>query len=193
MDDSRTESDDEVGQRLRQLRLARRLTLKDVATEVGITEGFLSQIETGRSAPSLRTFRNIATALGVMPSDILDSHDVPLPRHVHSSGGHTISIGDVSKFRVTPPSMASLDIIRGELAAGGSTGEGYTHGDSDEALVLLSGSVIATVNGQQYPLENGDVLCYRSSMIHSVRNEGAEPATVLWVVSPPSRATQTPQ
>lgn len=181
-------ADAEVGQRLRQIRLGRRLTLKHVAGTAGITEGFLSQIETGRSAPSLRTFRKISAALGMDPSDVLDSQDSPLPRLVHRTGGRALSIGDVSKFRVTPPSMTSLEIIRGELKVGGSTGEGYTHGDSDEAIVALTGSVVVTIDKQLYPLEAGDTLCYRSSMGHSVRNVGETPATVLWLVSPPTSA-----
>lgn len=181
-----TDTDAEVGQRLRQIRTGRRLTLKHVAAAAGITEGFLSQIETGRSAPSLKTFRKVSAALGMDPSDVLDNQDSPLPRLVHRTGGRTLSIGDVSKFRVTPPSMTSLEIIRGELKAGGSTGEGYVHGDSDEALVVLSGSVVMTVDGTQYPLSAGDTLCYRSSMGHQVSNAGEETATVLWLVSPPT-------
>ena len=132
MSDSNDGAEIDVGQRLRSIRLGRRLTLKQVAELAGIAEGFLSQIETGRSAPSSRPCRKIAAALGLDPSDVLDSNDSPLPRLVHATSGRTISIGDVSKFRVTPPSMHSLEIIRGELKVGGTTGERYTHGDSDE-------------------------------------------------------------
>lgn len=187
---SRAESDNvsalAVGTRLRQLRLGRRLTLKAVAHSAGVTEGFLSQVENGHSAPSMRTFRRIAAALGMDWSDVLDSDDSPLPRLVHSTGGRTLTVGTVSKFRVTPPSMTHLEILRGELEAGGSTGAGYTHGDSDEILVVLAGSVEATVADVPYSLVRGDSLCYRSSSPHSVRNSSDTPAVVLWVNSPPT-------
>lgn len=189
MSDSNDAAEVDVGQRLRSIRLGRRLTLKQVAGLAGITEGFLSQIETGRSAPSLKTFRKIAAALGLDPSDVLDSNDSPLPRLVHATSGRTISIGDVSKFRITPPSMHSLEIIRGELKVGGTTGERYTHGDSDEALVVLTGSVVVNVDETEYELTAGDTVCYRSSMGHQVRNAGDTAATVLWIVSPPSSVT----
>jgi DNA-binding XRE family transcriptional regulator/quercetin dioxygenase-like cupin family protein len=180
--------DNEVGERLRRIRLGRRLTLKTVAAEAEITEGFLSQIETGRSAPSLKTFRRIAEALGMTPSDVLDAQDAPLPHFVPRQGGRPLAIGAVSKFRVTPPSMTSMEILRGDLEVGGSTGEGYTHGDSEESISILLGSVIVTIDGAPFPMEAGDVLCYRSSMGHSVRNVGDGPASVLWFVAPPTTA-----
>lgn len=176
----------DVGLRIREMRVGRRLTLKVVSERAGITEGFLSQIETGRSSPSLRTFRRIAEALGVDASEMLDGQETELPRLVPHASGRALEIGAVSKYRISPPSMSSVEVLRGELAVGGDAGEVYTHGDSDEVLIVLTGTVTATVDGTLYLMNAGDTLCYRSSMEHTIANAGEVPAEVVWVTSPPA-------
>lgn len=175
-----------IGIRIREMRLGRRLTLRVVSERAGITEGFLSQIETGRSSPSLRTFRRIAAALGVDASEMLDGQETELPRLVPHATGRAIDIGAVSKYRISPPSLTNLEVLRGELTVGGDAGESYTHGDSDEVLIVLSGTVSATVDGTVYRMNAGDTLCYRSSMEHTIANAGEIPAEVVWVTSPPA-------
>jgi DNA-binding XRE family transcriptional regulator len=65
-DDAASAADEaEVGHRLRRVRLARRRTLRDVASHAGISEGFLSQIERGRANASIATLRRIANELEV--------------------------------------------------------------------------------------------------------------------------------
>ena len=50
---------------IRKLRLEKRETLKAVAEKVGISEGFLSQIENGARTPSVKVAKAIAGVLGV--------------------------------------------------------------------------------------------------------------------------------
>src|SRR5579862_8827639 len=55
----------ELGQRIRSLRLASGLTLEAVATAAGVSRSLISQVERGRSSPSISTLRRIAAALRV--------------------------------------------------------------------------------------------------------------------------------
>ncbi|MDR1800219.1 MAG: XRE family transcriptional regulator [Bifidobacteriaceae bacterium] len=176
----------DVGTRLREVRLGRRLTLRDVAKRAQISEGFLSQIELGRNSPSLKTFRRIADALGVDAADVLETTDVALPRLVQRNGGRPILVGPVSKFRVSPPGMTSLKVLKGTITAGGNAGEPYAHGDVEEVLIALEGTVTATVADNEYRLGPGDMLCYRSSMPHTVRNDTDQPVEIMWINSPPA-------
>jgi len=54
-----------IGQRIKELRLERRLTLEEVAERSGCSAGFLSQLERNRAAPSISMLYSIARALGV--------------------------------------------------------------------------------------------------------------------------------
>ena len=74
-----------------------------------------------------------------------------------------------------------------EFAPGGSTGdEPYTHGDSEELLLVVSGRVHVQLGTEVYDLRTGDSVHYRSSTPHRVSNPGDESAEVLFVISPPS-------
>lgn len=52
-----------IGREVRALRLARRLTVKDVAGQTGLSLGMLSKIENGQTSPSLTTLQTLADAL----------------------------------------------------------------------------------------------------------------------------------
>jgi mannose-6-phosphate isomerase-like protein (cupin superfamily) len=68
-----------------------------------------------------------------------------------------------------------------------STGdEPYTHGDSEELLLVLTGRVHVQLGSELLDLSTGDSVNYRSSTPHRVSNPGDESAEVLFVISPPS-------
>jgi DNA-binding NtrC family response regulator len=52
-----------VGQRIRELRHSRPLTLKQLANRTGLSVSLISQIELGKSAASMSTLHKLATAL----------------------------------------------------------------------------------------------------------------------------------
>ena len=183
--DGATDSASPVGERLRELRTGRRLTLKEVASSAGVTEGFLSQVERGRSSPSLKTLQALAGALGLTPGDIFDSSARELPHLVRHDNRGTIELGPISKYRVSPMSITRVEVIGGTFQPEASAGDPYTHGDSDEICVVLSGHIVADVDGNEFEMTAGDALCYRSSMLHTFRALG-ERSEVLWVISPPS-------
>lgn len=61
-----------LGQRLRQLRTQSALTLADLASITGYAIGYLSDIEHGRTLPSLGALKVIAAAFNMSPSLFLN-------------------------------------------------------------------------------------------------------------------------
>ena len=53
----------QLGRKIRDLRLRRGLTVQQLAAASGLSKGFISQVENGRTSPSLATLRDLATAL----------------------------------------------------------------------------------------------------------------------------------
>ena len=53
----------QIGERLREARQSQGLTARDVAKRIGVSPSLISQIETGRSQPSVGTLYAIATEL----------------------------------------------------------------------------------------------------------------------------------
>jgi len=172
---------------LRELRAGRRLTLKDVAGKSGVSPSFLSQVERGVAAPSLRTLQAIAHALGLEVGDLFVDDGAQLPHLVPAKGRPVLGVGSLTKFRVTPVAVTQVEVIGGVFEPGGTAGdEEYVHGDSDEVFVVVRGSVRAAIEGEKFDLEAGDALCYRSSMPHTFHNVSESESEVLWILSPPS-------
>jgi transcriptional regulator with XRE-family HTH domain len=178
----------DVGERLRTIRLRRKATLRAIADRAGVSESFLSQVERGRASASVASLRRIAGALGVSVADLFDSGGLPGPKVLRRDERPSLSFGILGTKRLlTPRPLAQLEVFVGELDVGGSTGpEPYAHGDSEELLIVLRGTVQLELGGEVHELESGDSIDYRSSIEHRVTNLGAETAEVIWVISPPS-------
>ena len=178
----------ELGERLRAIRLLRRRTLKDVALAAGVSESFLSQLERGRSSASVASLQRLAAALGIEVSDLFASDGLPRPRVLRRAARQPVVWGHLGrKALLTPKPFHSLEVVAADFDPGGSTGdEPYTHGDSEELLVVVEGRVHVQLGTEVYDLRAGDSVHYRSSTPHRVSNPTDEPAEVLFVISPPS-------
>lgn len=177
-----------VGERLRALRRARKLTLLAVASRAGISEGYLSQVERGVANPSIGTLRQIAEALGLKIGDLFAADFDTRPRVLRVDARPGLAFGVLGrKYRLTPTTQRHMEAFVGEFDPGGSTGDdGYTHGDSEELLLVIAGEVELTLDTDRHVMRAGDSIVYRSSTPHRLTETAGTPATVLWVISPPS-------
>ena len=182
------QNDVDVGERLREIRGRRRLTLREVAERAGLSESFLSQVERGRASASIASLRRIADGLGIGISDLFQPLEPARPLVLRLADRPTLAFGILGrKMLLTPQPLHELEVFVGELEPGGSTGaEQYAHGDSEELFVVLRGTVRLELGDELHELETGDSIDYRSSTPHRVTNVGVEAAEVIWIISPPS-------
>jgi transcriptional regulator with XRE-family HTH domain len=178
----------DLGERLKAIRLLRRRTLKEVAEAAGVSESFVSRLERGRTNASVATLQRLAAALGIEVSDLFASDGLPRPRVLRREARESVLWGHLGrKALLTPKPFHALEVVAAEFEPGGSTGaEPYTHGDSEELLVVVDGRVHVQLGSEAYELGPGDSLHYRSSTPHRVSNPGDQPAELLFVISPPS-------
>jgi transcriptional regulator with XRE-family HTH domain len=178
----------ELGERLRAIRLLRRLTLREVAESAGVSESFVSQLERGRSSASVATLQRLAAAVGIEISDLFAGEQHSGPRVLRRQERQLLEWGHLGrKALLTPKPFHSLEAVAASFDPGGSTGdEPYTHGDSEELLLVLAGRVHLQLGSELLDLSTGDSVNYRSSTPHRVSNPSDEPAEVLFVISPPS-------
>lgn len=172
---------------LRELRLARRLTLKATAERAGISESFLSQLERGRVGTSLKSLQGIAAALGVEVGDLFRAPEQGRTSVVRHDSRPEVSIGSLAKYQLTPVTAAHVEVFAGSLAPGGTAGdEPYSHGDSEELLLVISGEITVVVGDESWTLRQGDSVFYRSSEPHTLHASEDGPAEVIWIIAPPS-------
>ncbi|MPY38782.1 helix-turn-helix transcriptional regulator, partial [Streptomyces phyllanthi] len=75
-----------VGARIRQARLERGMSLRALAREIGVSASLVSQIETGKSQPSVSTLYAITTALSISVEALFDARDATPASPAVSSG-----------------------------------------------------------------------------------------------------------
>jgi transcriptional regulator with XRE-family HTH domain len=61
-----------LAKNVRRLRLVRGLTQAALATDAGQHQGFISEVENGKTSPELDTVGKLAAALGVHPRELFE-------------------------------------------------------------------------------------------------------------------------
>ena len=131
----------QLGARIRALRQARQLTLRDVAARAGVTESFLSQVERDIASPSIATVQRIARALDLSIAQLFAEEPRDRPgRPARGSPAGRLP-GAQGRRRVPDhESRGRLQVIISTIEPGGGTGaEPYTHDSDEEVVVVLSG------------------------------------------------------
>jgi transcriptional regulator with XRE-family HTH domain len=179
--------DREIGQRLRELRRLRRLSLEELASRTGLSIGFLSQIERGLSSPTLRVLAAVADALGVAISELFPADSPrtdPTATIVRQADRGELQLwrSGIRKQLLTPHAEASkLNLYLVEMEPGASTGdELYIH-HGEEAGLVLSGTMLLSVESESWVMREGDSFRFLSSRPHRFANGHDGPTRVLWV------------
>jgi transcriptional regulator with XRE-family HTH domain len=178
-----------VGQRIRDIRRSRKLSLETIAARTDLSIGFLSQIERGLSSPSLRVLATIADVLGVGIAGLFGANetaatgsDAIVTRQQQRAELNLWRTG-ISKQLLSPSgSEGRLNLFLVHMEPNGSTGdELYTH-DGEEAGLVLEGEMILTVDAESWTLKQGDSFRFASRRPHRFSNpSGKAKAVVLWV------------
>jgi transcriptional regulator with XRE-family HTH domain len=184
--DQPDEQDLQLGARIRQLRKAKRVTLRDAATAASVSESFLSQVERGLANPSVASLRRIADALeqpiatlflGSEPEGMVVRF-AERRRLTHPGGAFEDSL-------VTSSAARKLQIHQTVISPGGSPGdEPYTHSADEECVIVLEGALLMTAGENTVRLEQGDSMVLDPRQGHRFDNPLDTPTTVLWVMTP---------
>ncbi|MGB6103486.1 MAG: XRE family transcriptional regulator [Pusillimonas sp.] len=179
-----------VGQKIRALRRARGLSLKDVAEQANLSVGFLSQAERGLSSPSLRILGVLSQVFSVSIATFFpDSEAAPIDTNSpilrrNQRPEITFWGTGISKEILTPPSPyegAQLVTYMMCLEPQGSSGdEAFTH-EGLEAGFVLEGALQIQIDGETYILEKGDGFRFGSTLPHRFRNITNSMTHVIWV------------
>lgn len=186
-------SEQDNGERLlagdiRALRKARGLTLAEIGLRLGRSVGWVSQVERGLSVPSLGDLRAFAELFGV-PLSLFFGHDVPTEkeRGVVVRAGSRRSLGTSESGLVeellSPDLGGSFEMLRSVFAPGAEL-KTEARRPTEEAGYVVSGVFEIEIAGVWHRLGEGDSFRFEGKPFRW-RNPGAEPAVVIWVVSPP--------
>jgi XRE family transcriptional regulator, regulator of sulfur utilization len=183
-----TETQIHIGPRVKALREAMDLSLRDLAERSGVSAPMLSQVERGETSPTLAVAARIASGLDLRLSQLLrldEDGAVSIVRHADRRAerrdGHVYEI-------LTPPLPGQrAEVSQHTLAPGartGAAGDPPMHEPgSRETVVVTRGRVTFSCDGLDHDLQEGDAVTFDADLSHHFVNHGKEEAVLLGVVS----------
>jgi len=179
-----------VGPRVRALREAMGLSLRELALRCGVSSAMLSQVERGETSPTLHVAARIASGLELRLSQLLrldESGSVTIvragERHLRGNPrrGHRAEV-------LTPPipgqrAELSVHTLAPGAVTGGSEDPPMHEPGSRETALVEAGEVLLLCDGRPYPLAAGDCVTFDADLPHHFENPGRSEARLLAVVS----------
>lgn len=188
-----------IGAAIRSRRQELNMSLRELSKQSGLSIGFLSLIERGRSSPALTSLSNVAKALGVELSSFFPAEEEeqneaeetkqrvsPLPYVNRANDAAKLSIILSQRiYKMLSPRIPGLVLepIFVTVQPGDTIDEPYSH-EGEEFAYVLSGELVFIVDGVEYRLGPGDSIHFRSTVSHAMRNDTNEPVQAIWVLTP---------
>jgi XRE family transcriptional regulator, regulator of sulfur utilization len=163
----------DLGERIRDERARRRLSLEELARKARVSRSMLSAVERGEKAPSVLILDQIATGLGTSIARLLASE----------REGRIVVIRAAEQDRAVDPSgwerrilspvlpNVEFEFMRTTLSPGVNAGAFLPHNPgSREYVAVERGTLRLTLDGEVYLLKKGDSIYYAGDCIHEFEN-----------------------
>jgi transcriptional regulator with XRE-family HTH domain len=198
-----------VGKQLRDARLAAGITLREMARRVGISPSMVSQVELGRTKPSVGTLYSMASELSVtlgdlMPTGMYADEDAARgirvvrkakpsdPVRDASSQGpvqraadrHELKMEGATWGRLTADHDPDNDFLHVVYQPGGEScpEDGMIHHRGREYGYVITGTLRVQVGFAHYDLTEGDSITFESMTPHRLHNPFEVATTSIWMV-----------
>jgi transcriptional regulator with XRE-family HTH domain len=180
-----------MGQSVRELRVAKEMTLQELSIGTNLSVGYLSQVERGLSVPSVSALRMIANTLDVTVSWFFRTSE----KDAESEGAYIVRAQERRKLRfesgitdelLSPNLAGALELLVSRFPPGSASGtQPYTHRGEEGGLVI-EGMLELWIENEKFLLNAGDSFSFPSTKPHRYRNPSKSEAVVLWVITPPT-------
>jgi XRE family transcriptional regulator, regulator of sulfur utilization len=181
---------DPLGPRIRALREAMDLSLRDLAERSGVSAPMLSQVERGETSPTLQVAGRIAAGLELRLSQLLrldEDGAVTVVRRAERRQGPGRVRGHSYELLTPPLPGQRAELSRHTLQPGavtGGPGDPPMHEPgSRETALVESGSLVLACDGRRFELDAGDCVTFDADLPHHFENPGPDQAVLLAVVS----------
>jgi transcriptional regulator with XRE-family HTH domain len=183
----------DIGQKLRQLRLRKKIALVDLGKHTGLSASMLSQLENGKLIPTLPTLARVAMVFDVgldfffgekrakrvfsiVRADdrfrFPELSDNPVPGYYFEVLAYGAVDKNMSAYLAEFPKLAATDVSK------------HSH-DGAEFIHVLHGSLAINYEAEEHILETGDSVYFDSSEAHSYHGKSDPPAKAIVITAPP--------
>ena len=178
-----------VGKKLKEIRLKSDMTIQELAAKSKVSSNMISRVERSLTIPSVEILMKLASvfdkSINYFVEEVSTTHEI-----VFSSQGRrdTTVYDDEDNMHTEsftsglrdPQFMSFLCTV----PKGGSSGQKHMHHPGDELIFLIEGQLKMTIAGEEYLLNTGDSLSFKSHLPHRWDNVGNGDARIIWTLSP---------
>ena len=188
----------DIGDELRRVRVSRKLSLRSVASAVGVSASLLSQVETGKTQPSVSTLYALVNHLGISLDGLMKGQiatDSANSDVGYEDGHH----GIIQRRNENPVIEMENGVVWERLADGGkddadplmvtyepgssSSVEGkMMRHDALEYGVIIEGILTLRIESEAHELYPGDSFSFDANRLHMYENNSSKPARGIWFV-----------
>jgi DNA-binding transcriptional MerR regulator/quercetin dioxygenase-like cupin family protein len=176
----------EMGRILRQARLDRGSSLREVASAVNISVSHLSTVERGGVQPGLALLQRLAACYSMDVADLFGGPSAAEPE-VRKWSESDVLLSDEGRVRIRAVARSTVicsDMY--EADPGGGSGGAYEHDGEEYALVLAGTVEFVFGESQKRTLGPGESVSFDSRIPHRWVNNGPETLRMIWTnVRPP--------
>ncbi len=176
-----------LGERVRELRRRRGLTLEGLAELSGVSRAMISKLERGEKNPTLVVAAKLAEGLGVTLSRLAGVEErreviaVPRERRMVMRDPET----GFERQLLSPNSVgAGIELTKNTIPEGSTSGEFPPHRKGvEEHIVVERGTLKATLANEEYLVREGDAIYFEADVPHSFVNAGKGDCSYYLVIS----------
>lgn len=183
----RSQLDERLGQRIKAVRLARELTLEQLAERSGVSRAMISRVERGESSPTAALLDRLCAGLGIVLSALFREERGAGP--FVSRAEQPVWTDPASGYlrrTVSPAGSGSrLEIVEVEMPAGGRVLLEAPRSSQrlDQQIWLLDGELVIGLGEREHRLAAGDCLAMLLDGPISFHNPGMTPARYAVVLT----------
>jgi XRE family transcriptional regulator, regulator of sulfur utilization len=190
----------QVAANLRRLRREREWSLEELSTRAGVSRAMLSQVETGKTTPTIAVLWKIATGFGVPFTELLREGAAPEITIVRAGRAAPIMSAD-RHFRSVPLSppgaLNGVELYRITIDPGGESRSPAHAPGTVEVVAVESGQLRVQVGEREVVLNAGDSACFPADVDHGYAAVGDEPCVlhdlVQYAHAAPGLIAKTPK
>ena len=181
------------GEKLRQAREHKGLTLKVVAQKAGVSESLVSQIERNHVSPAIDTLLSLADVLDINLEYLFEEYRKERPvQIIRAAARPSVHEADTTYEELAKPSSSehdnsSIEAYIIKIPAGSHTHRGSFGHIGQEFGIITKGTAKLNYGTKEYFLEEGDSASFSAGSPHSLENVGNSDLEAIWVVTPAER------
>jgi len=177
-----------IGKRLREIRMERGLSQRELAKRTGVANASISQIESDRINPTVGALKRILDGIPVSLADFFDEGG-RAEEQIFFCADELVEIGDRGvSFRQVGATLKNkaLQFLHEKYQPGATTGKIPLSHEGEECGLILKGRLQLEVGDQKKILGPGDAYYFDSQKPHKFKNIGNEECEVVSACTPPS-------